>query len=62
MSVSKTALPHGQRLCEGLIRRDHEQREALVSALIEGEQSGSSPRTVQEIAAAAKAKLSNGRL
>jgi len=45
-----------------LIRRDREQREALVSALIEGEQSGTSPRTVQEIAACAKAKLSNGQI
>jgi antitoxin ParD1/3/4 len=45
-----------------LIRRDREQREALVGALIEGEQSGTSQRTVQEIAAAAKAKLSNGQI
>jgi len=45
-----------------LIRRDREQREALVEALIEGEQSGTSRRTVQDIAAAAKAKLSNGQV
>lgn len=43
-----------------LIRRDQEQREALVNALIEGEQSGISKRTVLEIAAEAKSKLSNG--
>jgi antitoxin ParD1/3/4 len=45
-----------------LIRRDREQREALVNALIEGEQSGTSKRTVQEIAAGAKSKLANGQL
>jgi antitoxin ParD1/3/4 len=43
-----------------LIRRDQAQREALVQALIEGEQSGTSTRTVGEIAAAARAKLANG--
>ena len=43
-----------------LIRRDEEQRETLVNALVEGELSGTSKRTVQEIAADAKAKLSNG--
>ncbi len=43
-----------------LIRRDQAQREALVRALIEGEQSGTSRRTVREIAAAAKSKLANG--
>jgi antitoxin ParD1/3/4 len=45
-----------------LIRRDREQREALVEALIEGEQGAPSQRSVQEIAAAAKAKLSNGQI
>ena len=45
-----------------LIRRDREQREALVAALIEGEQSGASKRTVQDIAASAKSKLSNGQI
>ncbi len=45
-----------------LIRRDREQREALVAALIEGEQSGTSKRTVQDIAAGAKLKLSNGQI
>jgi antitoxin ParD1/3/4 len=43
-----------------LIRRDQEQRDALVRALIEGEESGTSGRTVREIAAAAKSKLLNG--
>jgi antitoxin ParD1/3/4 len=43
-----------------LIRENRARREALVGALIEGEQSGTSGRTVREIAAAAKAKLSNG--
>lgn len=45
-----------------LIRRDQEQREALVRALIEGEQSGTSERTVRAIAAAAKSKLKNGEI
>jgi len=42
-----------------LIRRDQERREALVRALIEGEESGVSKRTVRAIAAAAKSKLKN---
>ena len=45
-----------------LIRRDRDQRETLIATLIEGEQSGTSQRTVQDIAAAAKAKLSNGQV
>ena len=45
-----------------LIRRDREQRQALVDALIEGEQSGVSTRTVQEIVAAAKSKFANGEI
>jgi antitoxin ParD1/3/4 len=45
-----------------LIRRDQEKREALVRALVEGEASGVSKRTVKEIAAAAKLKLKNGTL
>ncbi len=45
-----------------LIRRDQQQREALVQALIEGERSGTSKRTMREITAAAKAKLSNGKI
>ena len=43
-----------------LIRRDQEQRDALVGALIEGEESGVSGRTLQDIAAATKSKLANG--
>jgi antitoxin ParD1/3/4 len=43
-----------------LIRRDQEQRHALVGALIEGEESGTSTRTVRDIAAAARSKLANG--
>jgi antitoxin ParD1/3/4 len=45
-----------------LIRRDQEQRDALVRALIEGEESGTSKRTVSAIAAAAKSKLLNGEI
>jgi antitoxin ParD1/3/4 len=45
-----------------LIRRDQEKREALVAALIEGEKSGTSRRTVRQIAAATKLKLENGRV
>jgi antitoxin ParD1/3/4 len=40
-----------------LIRRDQERRDALVRALIEGEKSGTSRRSVRDIIAAAKAKL-----
>ncbi len=43
-----------------LIRRDQNQREALVRALIEGEQSGTSARTVAQIAAAARTNIANG--
>jgi antitoxin ParD1/3/4 len=45
-----------------LIRRDQAQRDALVQALIEGEQSGASVRSIRAIAEAAKAKLMNGDL
>lgn len=45
-----------------LIRRDQERREALVQALIEGEQSGVSRRSVREIAADTRAKLDRGEL
>jgi antitoxin ParD1/3/4 len=45
-----------------LIRRDQEKREALVAALIEGEKSGTSRRTVRQIAAATKLKLEHGKL
>jgi antitoxin ParD1/3/4 len=40
-----------------LIRRDQERRDGLVRALIEGERSGTSKRTIREIVAAAKSKL-----
>lgn len=43
-----------------LIRRDQEQRDTLVGALIEGEESGTSSRTMKNIAAAAKSTLVNG--
>ncbi len=43
-----------------LVRHDQERREALVQALIEGEESGISRRTVREIIADAKSKLGNG--
>jgi antitoxin ParD1/3/4 len=45
-----------------LIRRDQEKRDALVQALIEAEQGGISPRSVQRIIAETKAKLKNGAL
>ena len=45
-----------------LIRRDQEKREALVHALIEGEESGTSPRKVRDIAADTRAKLGRGEL
>jgi antitoxin ParD1/3/4 len=45
-----------------LIRRDQDKREALIDALIEGEQGGISPRTVQRIIDETKAKLKNGEL
>ena len=45
-----------------LIRRDQQKREALIEALIEGEQSGISARTVPQIIAETKAKLKNGEL
>jgi antitoxin ParD1/3/4 len=44
-----------------LIRRDHDERAALVKALAEGEQSGTSQRSVREIAAAARLKLLHGK-
>ena len=43
-----------------LIRHDRERQEALVQALIDGENSGISSRSVSEIAADAKAKLPDG--
>jgi antitoxin ParD1/3/4 len=44
-----------------LIRRDHDERAALVTALVEGEQRGTSQRSVREIAAAARLKLLHGK-
>jgi antitoxin ParD1/3/4 len=44
-----------------LIRRDHDKRAALVEALIEGEESGTSDRSVREIAGAARSKLLHGK-
>ena len=45
-----------------LIRRDQETRDVLVRALIEGENSGVSRRSVREIAAAARSKLKHGKV
>ena len=45
-----------------LIRRDQQKREALIEALIEGEQSGISARTVPQIIAETNAKLKYGEL
>ncbi len=45
-----------------LIRRDQDKREALIRALIEGEQGGISPRSVQQIIDETKVKLKNGEL
>ncbi len=45
-----------------LIRRDQEKRDALVGALIEGEESGISRRTVRDIAADTRSKLDRGEL
>jgi antitoxin ParD1/3/4 len=44
-----------------LVRHDRERHERLVEALIEGEKSGISPRTVSEIVAGAKTKIRNGK-
>jgi antitoxin ParD1/3/4 len=43
-----------------LIRHDQRQREALRLALIEGERSGTSDRTVSDITDAAKRSLNDG--
>jgi antitoxin ParD1/3/4 len=45
-----------------LIRRDQEKRDALVQALVEAEQGGISPRSVQRIIAETKTKLKNVEL
>lgn len=44
-----------------LVRHDRELHDRLVEALIEGEKSGISKRTVAEIVADAKAKIRNGK-
>jgi len=45
-----------------LIRQDRERREAVVRALIEGEESGLSGRTVHDIIADTKSKISDGSI
>lgn len=45
-----------------LIRRDRERREWLVQALIEGEESGISKRSVRQIVAEARASRRNGKV
>jgi antitoxin ParD1/3/4 len=45
-----------------LIRHDRERQDALVKALIEGEESGISSRSVKEILADTKANLRNGEI
>jgi antitoxin ParD1/3/4 len=45
-----------------LIKDDRERRERLVQALIEGEDSGLSRRTVREIIATAKSNVGNGQV
>ena len=45
-----------------LIRRDRERREWLVQALIEGEASGVSERSVGRIMAETRASLRNGKV
>jgi antitoxin ParD1/3/4 len=45
-----------------LIRDDRERRERLVRALVEGEQSGLSRRSVRDIIAAAKSTVGDGRI
>ena len=43
-----------------LIRHDREQQQAIVEALIEGENSGISPRSVRDIVRDTKAQIRNG--
>lgn len=43
-----------------LVRHDQRQRETLRLALIEGEQSGTSDRSVKDIIASAKARMEDG--
>jgi antitoxin ParD1/3/4 len=45
-----------------LVRNDRERREGLVRALIEGEESGPSDQTVQDIIADTKFKIGNGQV
>ena len=45
-----------------LIRDDRERRERLVRALIEGEESGLSSRTVHDIIAEAKSTIRDGQI
>lgn len=44
-----------------LVRHDRERHDRLVEALIEGEKSGLSKRTVSDIAAGTKAKIRNAK-
>jgi antitoxin ParD1/3/4 len=45
-----------------LVREDHERRERLVRALIEGEESGLSERSVRDIIAQAKSTVADGQI
>jgi antitoxin ParD1/3/4 len=45
-----------------LVRSDRQRREGLVRALIEGEESGPSDRTVRDIIADTKLKIGNGQI
>jgi antitoxin ParD1/3/4 len=45
-----------------LIRDDRERREQLVRALVEGEESGLSRRSVRDIIAAAKSTVGDGQV
>jgi antitoxin ParD1/3/4 len=45
-----------------LVRSDRQRREGLVQALIEGEESGPSDRTVRDIIADTKFKIGNGQI
>jgi antitoxin ParD1/3/4 len=46
----------------GLIREDHARREQLVQALIQGEESGLSSRSVRDIVADAKSAVLDGKI
>jgi hypothetical protein len=45
-----------------LVRSDRQRREGLVQALIEGEESGPSDRTVRDIVAETKFNIINGQI